>query len=57
MQEIRNEELKNTDILTLKPNSLFYKNGFFFQAQAEYSYFSANFISKIFLLLFLTYIV
>ena len=55
MQEIQNEELKNTDILTLEPNS-FYIRIFFFR-QAEYSYFSANFISKIFLLLFLTYIV
>ena len=34
----------------------FYKN-VFYPAQAEDSYFSANFISKIFLLLFLSYIV
>ena len=56
MQEIQNEELKNTDILTLEPKTFYIKMFFFFR-HAEYSYFSANFISKIFLLLFLTYIV
>ena len=56
MREIQNEEMKNTDILTLELNSFFIRM-FFFSAQAEYSYLSASCILKIFLLLFLTYTV